>query len=303
MWDVLPEEIHGVSLRIHTIMDFLEDYPDPNSTFVVTEARDDSEIYARFFDYPKKCRLIFGQGRKTVESAFPIPVIEYQQRSIGIVDRDFDYAIPDKQYPEWLIATHTHDIETIILSSPAFNALLEKFGDKKLMKKFQDEKGCSILTIILRAAKPLGLLRLCNYLNTPEGQNGLTFKKLDFLRFIDTKNLTTNLDNLINCVISNSNCKEIPWCDPIKIKIMLAELESKYSDDWVICQGHDIVSILSIGFQHIFGIPGRVSYPSKTVQAKLKDPSICRREFIFGNPFYQKIIVWEKGHVPFRLLI
>jgi len=303
MWDVLPEEIHGVSLRIHTIMDFLEDYPDPNSTFVVTEARDDSEIYARFFDYPKKCRLIFGQGRKTVESAFPIPVEAYQKRSIGIVDCDFDYANPEKQYPEWLIVTHTHDWETMILSTPAFNLLLKKFEVKEKIEEFQKEKGCSILVSVLQAAKPLGLLRLYNFLNTPEGQKGLTFKGIDFLSFIDTKTLTANLDNLINCVISNSNCKESPWCDPIIIKKMLGELESKYSDDWVICQGHDVVAILSIGFEYIFGRINQVTYGSRTIQAQLKDPSICRREHIVDSVFHQKILKWEKTHVPYRVLV
>jgi hypothetical protein len=303
MWEVLPEEIHGLSHRIHTIMDFLEDYPDPNTTFVVTEARDDSEIYAHFFDYPKKCRLIFGHGRKTVESAFPLPKEEYQQRSIGIVDCDFDYANPDKQYPECIIATHTHDWETMILSTPAFNLLIEKFGVKEKVAEFQKEQGCSILASVIRAAKPLGFLRLCNYLNTPEGQKGLTFNGIDFLRFIDTKTLNINRENLINCVISNSNCKEIPWCDPIKIKTMLAELESKYSDDWVICQGHDVVAILSIGFEYIFGKKTQVTYGSRTIQAQLKNPSICRREYFINNTFHQKIRRWEMAHVPYQVLV
>jgi hypothetical protein len=283
-------------------MDFLEDYPNPNSTFVITEARYDSEIYARFFDYPKKCRLIFGQGRKTVESAFPVP-LKYRQRSVGIIDRDFDYAIPEKQYPEWLIVTHTHDIETTLLSSPAFNSLIEVFADKKKIKLFEEKQKNQIVNIVLDAAKPLGLLRLHNFLRSGNGNEGLNFKNLDFLKFVDRETLRINIDNLIECVVSNSNYQAIPWCNPIEIKKAIFDLDSRYKEDWVICQGHDIVSILSIGFHYIFGIQGRVSYPSKTVQAKLKDSSICRREFIMENQFYQKLVLWEKGHVPFRLLV
>jgi hypothetical protein len=302
MWRVLPEEIHGMPLRVHTIMDFLEDYPDPNSAFVITEARYDSEIYANFFDYPKKCRLIFGQGRRSVESAFPVP-IKYRQRSVGIIDRDFDYAIPEKQYPEWLIVTHTHDIETTLLSSPAFNSLIEVFGDKKKMKQFEEKQKKQIVRIVLDAAKPLGLFRLHNFLQSGNGKIGLNFKNLDFIKFIERETLRTNLDCLIECVISNSNQQAIPWCNRMEIKKAIIELNSRYRDDWVICQGHDIVSILSIGFHYIFGIQGRVSYPSKTVQAKLKDSSICRREFISGNQFYQKLLLWEQRHIPFRLLV
>ena len=131
MFEILSEEESGIPGYILTQMDFHNPFTTNGSSFVIVEGEDDRDIYSRFFDYPDTCKIVFANGRKYVEAVIPNLPSKYSNRTLGIVDCDFDYAFPDKEYPDNLIVTETHDLETFILSSPAFNALLDTYCDKK----------------------------------------------------------------------------------------------------------------------------------------------------------------------------
>jgi len=303
MWEITREEMEGIPKAVHAKIDFLSDYPVINSAFVLVEGRFDNEIYSHFLDYQNNCEIIFTNGREFIESAFPIPQ-EYAQKTLGIIDTDFDYALPNKQYPKGLIITETHDLETLLLSSPAFNALVESYCEIPLKNQFESQQGQSIVNIILMAAKPLGLLRLFDHLQKLDGYPGMNFEFLNFRRFIDQHTLGIDIDALIESVKQNTNSAYIRQLNSTGIKNSITNLGSTYSDNWIVCQGHDILSILSIGLENIFGYQhGIRKYPQTKIQNKLKDKTVYRCEYIIGKPFHQKLVTWEMEHSPCRILV
>ncbi|OPX96722.1 MAG: hypothetical protein A4E59_01021 [Syntrophorhabdus sp. PtaB.Bin027] len=299
LWEVLKDEEEGMVEAIYSYFEFLSDYSDVTS-FVLVEGRDDNEIFKRFLDYDQLCDLIIVNGRRYIEEAFPVP-IEYQQRCLGIIDLDFDYVITGKIYPENIVVLETHDLETLILSSPAFTLLLQAYGDSQLIQQFEINQKCTVVNRVLLSGKYIGILRLIDYLRKRNDLPGMNFKNLNYARFIDTTSLKLNVDELIESVKRNTNHEEIQKIDTNSIKAQMEELDGLFRDDWVVCQGHDISEILAIGFRFIFG--NRGEYSRNKIQGKLKDADICRPEHIIGRPFHRNLIQWEHDHEPFRILI
>lgn len=299
LWDVLKDEEEGMVEAIYSYFDLLSDYSDDTS-FVLVEGRDDNEIFKRFLDYDQLCDLIIVNGREYIEEAFPVPP-EYQQRCLGIIDLDFDYANPEKLYPENIIVLETHDLETFILSSPAFALLLQAYGDSRLIQQFETNQSCTVINRVLSSGKYIGILRLIDYLRKRSDLRGMNFKNLNYARFIDNTSLKLNVDELIESVKRNTNHEEIQRLDTNSIKAQMEELDALFRDDWLVCQGHDLAEILSIGFKFIFG--NRGEYSRNKIQGKLKDTEICRPEHVIGRPFHRNLIQWEHEHEPFRILI
>jgi len=299
LFEIWDSEEDGMIEAIYTRFKLFSDYSTTTS-FVVVEGRDDLEIYKRFIDYDALSDIVFVNGRENVEAAFPVPE-EYRQRSLGIIDLDFDYAFPDKNYPEGIIVLETHDLETFILSSPAFVSLLEAYGVPQLIATFEKQQGCTVIQRIIQSGKLIGILRLIDCIRKNNGMPGINFKVLPFEQFIHHQSLILDIDALIECVIKNTNHPKIKSLNPEIIKNQIMELDSRYLDEWVVCQGHDLLEILTVGLKFVFGYPRE--YSRKKVQNKLKAVEICQPCHIIGRHFHKNLLQWEKEHIPYKVLL
>ena len=99
---------------------------------------------------------------------------------------------------------------------------------------------------LVSASYPVGLLM---YISQREGLN-LSFKDLDFERFINSKTLSINVGSMVDEVIFNSkNCR----MSRKAVISRLSDMAEGLHNPWDAARGHDTVNILLIALRRNFG--------------------------------------------------
>ncbi|WP_310429004.1 DUF4435 domain-containing protein, partial [Chamaesiphon sp. VAR_48_metabat_135_sub] len=101
-------------------------------SFLLVEGSTDKVFYERFTDCDRcKLRVVSGKpsSKKLVIRVLEILDEDNFPGVLGIVDADFDRCLsPLLDRSPNLILTDTHDLETLIIQSPALDKLLLEFG-------------------------------------------------------------------------------------------------------------------------------------------------------------------------------
>lgn len=100
------------------------------SVFVIVEGLDDKKFYLSFLDR-ERCRIEVAYGRPNVEAALAILEADCIPDVLAIVDSDFDILDGKPAASPNLFRTDTHDIETMMLVSPALDKLLREHADEE----------------------------------------------------------------------------------------------------------------------------------------------------------------------------
>jgi Protein of unknown function (DUF4435) len=244
--------------------------------FLLVEGSTDRRFYQKLIN-EETCRIIVtiaGNSRK--KRAIELLTILEESNFTGIlaiVDADFD-RLNSIEYPSPnLFLTDTHDAETMMLKSAALERVLDEYGsDEKRMALSQD-----IRTIILETGTPIGYLR---WISQQDNLN-LTFEDLKFSKFIDERNLTVDETQLIKTIQAKSK----NWTITLD---RLTQQKSTEHDRWQVCCGHDLVKILAIGLQRVFG-----SCKEDTADLEKILRLAYRPEDFLATQLYQDIRTWE----------
>jgi len=220
-------------------------------TVLVVEGVTDSRLYAKYID-DSKVHVIIGHSKDNVKRA----VVECQRRRdravIGIVDQDLDRMIGRGSAPP-VFVTDLHDMECMIICSPALNDVLTEYGDQDAIDRFEAKHG-GIREAIGRASCSIGLLMSISY---RKGMN-LSFKDLDHAQFIDGRSLTVDLPRMITQVYSQSMNQ---MYSKSAVADSVRTLQKQLDDPWDAVRGHDAVAVLAIGLRSAFG-----SYNAKGIR-------------------------------------
>jgi|GEM_PF-3182052 len=178
------------------------------------------------------------------------------------------------------------------LFSNALEKVLTEFGSSKKIVELRKP----IRDILHEIALPIGYLR---WLSSPSKDNLLlTFKGLNFDRFLEKETYMINIDNLIIEVKTNSGNSTL---DANIIKTKIIALIGEEYDPWQICSGHDMVQILSFGMKNIFGNhKGKIIAPDVLdgiIRVSYEYPDFCLTEL------YISITNWERMNLPFEVLL
>lgn len=126
--------------------------------FCIVEGSEDKKLFRQLFD-PTRCILVIAHGRENAEKALNELEGNHDVAILAITDADFDHLEGRESPSKNLLRTDTHDIETLILSSPdAFRKLICEFSTEKKISEFSDGSQ-EILTKLMAAIAPLGCLR------------------------------------------------------------------------------------------------------------------------------------------------
>lgn len=207
---------------------------------------------------------------------------------LGIVDADFwnvdRVNLPSKN----IVKTDTHDIETLIMSSPALDKVLIHYGDRDKLPSNDN-----VINLLLEAGKPLGYLRWLS----SKRKMYLNFKGLEFSRFVDKNTLDVDCDKLIIEVIENTkNCKY--KSDDLK-RILEYALRNSTHSPWQICCGHDLVEILSIALIELFGSFGS---PANKFNISKWLSLAYEHAYFSETSLYSSILNWESHNSPYLIL-
>src|SRR5712692_8435090 len=162
-------------------------------TFVVVEGRDDRLLYEKFFADPHQCRFVVAGNKARVCEVIRILDSDGFYGALGIVDADFDLLDGTSVSSSNIVRGDCHDIEAMLVRSPAFDKVLREFGSEDKIGKLITRTETDIRSVLLAAASPLGYLRW--HSQRPALQ--LRFEELQFAGFIDMRTLTVNRSALI----------------------------------------------------------------------------------------------------------
>ncbi len=258
-------------------------------TIIVVEGTSDILIYKRLTN-SNCCILLPANSKENAIHASEILNDDGCEGILTIIDSDFCKVDGQHIGSKNLLTTDTHDLESMIISSNALDKILAEYGEDDQINRLVKP----IRQILVETAFPVGLLR---WLSLPHKKNlGIDFKLIRFSEFIDRTTFSTNIDIMIEHVLSFPTPRRF---DKIMLKNEIQILIKQSIDNWQICNGHDLVQILAFGLKEIFG-----NSIGRGISARRLD-SILRIAYedshFHTTQLFSDMISWERDNSPYRI--
>lgn len=212
--------------------------------FLVVEGVTDERLFEKFIS-KGDVRIIEGHSKDNVRSAVKdMRTTRCDDRVLGIIDPDLD-RLRGRRVKRPLFHTDCRDMEMMLIRSNALDDVLDEYGETDLVEQFTETIG-PVRDALISASYPIGLLMA---ISQSEGLN-LSFKDLDFSRFINVRTLSLNTEAMIDAVMFNSrSCR----MSRKQLKSLLLREAEELEDMWEAARGHDTVNILLLALKRNFG--------------------------------------------------
>ena len=215
-----------------------------DGTFLLVEGVTDERLFEKFVD-KEHVQIIEAHSKDNVRHAVKdMKSSRKDERVIGIIDADLDRLLGRRVKPP-LFHTDCRDMEMMVIRSNALDDVLDEYCEREPLMKFTESVG-PVREALLSASYPIGLLM---FISQTEGLN-LSFKDLEFERFVNSRTLSLNVESMVDAVIFNSkNCR-------MGKKALISRLHREaenLDDEWDAARGHDTVDILLLALKRNFG--------------------------------------------------
>lgn len=262
-------------------------------TFLLVEGGSDKVFYERFTDN-LECELVTVSGKPSskLRVISVLKILEEESSFMGvlaIVDADFDRLSTPPCHSSNLLYTDTHDLEAMLINSPAFDKVLAEFGSDEKIRQFSRD----IRLAILESGVSIGYLlwvSQCDDLN-------LTFDGIVFSKFVAEQTLQIDELKLIREVKNKSQAFSLRDED---LQLRLQNYKSGNHNPWQVCCGHHLVEILSLGLRKTIGSNKTSDIESERLERYLR---LAYEEIYFRDTqLYVNIRSWETKNQPFKVL-
>jgi Protein of unknown function (DUF4435) len=260
--------------------------------FLIVEGDTDARFYKRIVD-SGKCHITIAHNK---ENAFQVVTILQGDNFAGflaVVDADFD-ALESKVFTSSnIFLTDTHDLETMMLKSPALEKLLLEMGSGDKLGEFVKVRGKELREALLEEGLHLGYLR---WVSLRHGY-ALKFEGLNYRAFTDHLTLNVNQSKLIE-TIKNHSQKLQPSDQELRQQI--EAISDETHDKWHVCCGHDLICLLSVGLHKAIG-----SYDWKEIKPEVIERSLrlaYESAWFRDTRLYASIKAWEGINASFQVV-
>lgn len=216
-----------------------------DGVFIIVEGATDSRFFKKFFD-KNKCNIIAALSKDNV---LEIMSKLSWEKLFAIIDADYLHLENNQISEDNIFLTDTHDIETMIIKSPALDNFLCEYADHDKLENYLDRSDYRDLkSILIMNSILIGYVKWVSIKNNLN----LSFKELEYKSFLDLDNsLEFLVDDFFDHLISNS-----PNYNGTKDLIInkIKEIKSSEYDNWQLCSGHDMTEILLIFLHNDIGI-------------------------------------------------
>ena len=212
-----------------------------SGAFLLVEGRDDRLLMEKFTS-PEACKIVVAEGKQNVCEVIRILESTNFAGVLGLVDADFDRIEGTETASPNIVRPEYHDLETMLLCSPALDRILSEVGSQSKIENFQEH----ILKELIARALPIGLLRL-HSLRT--GLN-LKFEGLQYSSWINPISFEANVRDLLQEVKNNS---QRPDLVSEALTEGMQELGKACFEPRELCAGVDLIEILSVGLRRVLG--------------------------------------------------
>jgi hypothetical protein len=274
------------------------DYPGNEFlSFLLVEGHADRNFYKTFAD-TNKCEITIAHNefdaRSTVLGVLSILEENSVPGVLAIVDADFDILEGKSPHSPNLLFTDTHDLETMLIKSPALEKVLIEFGSEKKIKEITKSTKKDVRTLLLECGMTIGYLR---WVSLRENLS-LKFEGLEFAQFIKKDALHIEQLHCLQVVKNKSLRHNIA---DTQLETYIRDLRDDTHDPWHVCCGHDLVCILSTGLRKIIG-----TWDPKDVKPDNLERSFrlaFERSYFYKTQLYLSIRQWETVNMPFVILV
>ncbi|MCU0547334.1 MAG: DUF4435 domain-containing protein [Oscillatoriaceae cyanobacterium Prado104] len=257
-------------------------------SFLIAEGDTDARVWKNLVD-STKCSVEIAHNKDNA-----VKVLDILEKSnfagvLAVVDADFwivEGTVPSSPN---LFLTDTHDLETMLLKSPALEKVLAEHGSEAKIKLFAKD----IRQTLLESAKIIGYLRWVSL----KFNYCLIFEDLEFKKFVDDKTLVLDKSKLLQTVKNKSQKLGL---DDGAIQQQMDSLTKNTHDMWYVCCGHDMICILQVALCKALG-----SCNSKQVEPQILEKDLrlaCESAYFRETKLYTAIEHWEKTNHPFQVL-
>jgi Protein of unknown function (DUF4435) len=280
--DIRSVNAWGIANRVRQMR------PVHDGSFLLVEGVDEDKLYRNFMDYTR-CRIQIAHGKPNVLGALAILDEEGFRGALAIVDADFSVLEGTRPGSPNIVHTDTHDLETMLLASPALDRVLAERGDASKLAALGDD----VRRLLLALGEPIGYLR---WLSVKQ-MTWIRFDDLEIDEFVDEKTLTVDLEKLLATLRNRSKALIVVDAEVWRLAEALKE---PGHDLWHVCCGHDLVRILSVALRKVLGSNKPSDVQPSGLEERLR-LSFSLADFQ-ATRLWGAIIAWEKENPPYVVL-
>lgn len=259
--------------------------------FLLVEGSSDRAFFRRFVD-SRWCRVQVLDGKDNVlavqrilnESSFP--------GALGVVDADFWVLDGFPLDIENVVATDVHDLEMLLIRSPALDHVLRELGSEPKIDRLRERFKQEVRDLLLTRAVPIGLLRWC----ASHERLRLNFDGLAFSRFTDRDTLEVNEDRLVEVLRTRSPGASL---SAVQLHSRLAERKKLQPDLYQLCCGHDVTELLSLGLRKLLGSRDARDVAPDALERSLR--LAYEVSYFLGTRLAAEIRAWEAANPNYRV--
>lgn len=258
-----------------------------SGAFIIVEGRSDNLVYERLVSQ-NKCEFSIALNKDNAIKALDILDQDNFKGVLAIVDADFSILEGYIHTSSNLLITDDHDLEMMLIKSPALEKLLREIGSEEKILKF----GKDVRKALVESGKIIGYLRWTSL----KHNLNLKFEELTFSKFIEQKSLSINTLTLIQVVKNHS---QKPALVDKEVEKLLNALQNPNHNLWHVCCGHDLICILSIGLCKTLGSCNTNDVKPEVLERELR---LAYEESYFrSTQLYTSIQNWEKNNSPYQI--
>ncbi len=259
---------------------------------LLVEGSIDSLFLKRFIN-TDSCMLLASNGKDNALGALEILVDAGVPGVLGIVDADFDQLNESLPQLDSLLLYDHHDMEVMLLDSPALDDLLTECGSEEKIRRFEDESRKGVRSAIFNLAQEVGLLRL----HSLRQNLSLRFEGLNFGNFVDSRTFAIDVESLVSTVKNHSQRHDL---DGQVIAANLEKLRAFAVDPRLVSCGHDAIEVLSLGLRRILGSMNHSESQPAHLERNLR--LAYEHEYFRGTLLYASIRRWQEDNPPFVIV-
>ena len=261
-------------------------------TLLIVEGDTDTRTYRNVVDQ-EKCRIVIAQGRPNAIGALEILDADGFRGVLAILDSDFSRLEGAVSLSRNALLTDLHDLECMMIASPAFTRVLDEFAMPGRVEEFEKRVRCNVALALARSASAIGYLRWLSL----RGNLGLKFEGLSFGKFLNQDDLLVDPQELVKAVRDHSQRHDLKESD------LLSGVESLGApghDPWQVSCGHDVLDILSFGLRRVLASRNQADVKREALERSLR--LAYERSYFAQTGLYQNIRLWEEANSPYRVL-
>lgn len=262
---------------------------------MIVEGDDDRALFSWHVD-PLACRVETCYGREKVVEVIAILDADRFAGAVGIVDADYTVLNGEQGQGGNLLLTDHHDVECMILASPALEHVLHELGVTDQVRAFEAARGCTVVEHLHRVGKVIGHLRWASC----RLKWALRFDGLDFTKFLSERSLEIDASELLEAVRGQQGGR---GTSPPTREIMsqaMGELAAMNADPWHVCRGHDLVEVLAIGLRRVLGERNDADVRPDRLELMLR--LAFDKEYFLATKLFKAMLAWQVANAPFRLV-